>query len=238
MHGALAARGRAGGLSYALGAVTAMALTVTHPAHAVVSPGIARTTEQLVALNAVTGWILSLGLVAAPALAGLLLGLASPGAVYAAGAACLTVAALLVDRSATSCLRSRGRMAPPAYCGSWRRGRACSARSGASREVVMIFTATFLMVGAFDVLAVALAVGTLDIGGSGAGYLTAMHGAGAVAGAILSFALCARTRLVPVIVGASLLAAFSFLSLGLSTTVAVAFGVAAVCGGSAAASWR
>ena len=48
--------------SYALGAVTAMALTVTHPAHAVVSPGIVRTTEQLVALNAVTGWILSLGL--------------------------------------------------------------------------------------------------------------------------------------------------------------------------------
>ena len=83
-------------MSYALGAVTAMALTVTHPAHAVVSPGIARTTEQLVALNAVTGWILSLGLVAAPALAGLLLGLASPGAVYAAGAACLAVAALLV----------------------------------------------------------------------------------------------------------------------------------------------
>ena len=42
-------------VSYALGAVTAMALAVTHPAHAVVSPGIARTTEQLVALNAVTG---------------------------------------------------------------------------------------------------------------------------------------------------------------------------------------
>ena len=58
------------GIVYALGALTAMALTVTHPAHAVVSPGVARATEQLVALNAVTGWILSVGLVAAPALAG------------------------------------------------------------------------------------------------------------------------------------------------------------------------
>ena len=34
------------------------------------------------------------------------------------------------------------------------------------------------------VLAVVLAVGTLDLGGSGAGYLTATHGAGAALGAI------------------------------------------------------
>ena len=39
-----------------LGAATATLLTVTHPAHAMMSPAIARTTEQLVALNAVTGW--------------------------------------------------------------------------------------------------------------------------------------------------------------------------------------
>ena len=59
-------------LVYVLGAFTApaMTLTVTHPAHAVVSPGLSRTTEQLVALNAVSGWVLSLGLVVAPALAG------------------------------------------------------------------------------------------------------------------------------------------------------------------------
>src|SRR4029079_16022632 len=76
-------------VSYVLGAATATALVVTHPAHAVVSPGIARSTEQLVALNAVTGWILSLGLVLAPALAGLVLATSSPGTVYAAGAVCL-----------------------------------------------------------------------------------------------------------------------------------------------------
>jgi len=217
---------------YVLGAVTAMALAVTHPAHAVVSPGIARTTEQLVALNAVTGWILSVGLAAAPALAGLILGISSPGAVYASGAVCLAAAALLVvplralvpplareeDASASGALREL------------EEGARVLARSGPSREVVIVLTATFLMVGAFDVLAVALAVGTLGMGGSGAGYLTAMHGAGAVAGAVLSFALVGRSRLVPVIVGAALLAAFSFLLLGLSTTVAVAFGVAAVSG--------
>jgi len=83
-------------VSYALGALTAMGLVMTHPAHAVVSPGIARTTEQLVALNAVTGWILSIGLVLAPACAGLILAVSTPGAVYAAGAACVVLAAILV----------------------------------------------------------------------------------------------------------------------------------------------
>jgi hypothetical protein len=86
------------------------------------------------------------------------------------------------------------------------------------------------MIGAFDVLAVVLAIGTLDIGGSGAGYLTATHGAGAVIGALLSLVLVARTRLVPVMVGAALLAAAAFLALGIETTLAVAFAVAAVSG--------
>ena len=49
-----------------------------------------------------------------------------------------------------------------------------------------MLAATFLMVGAFDVLVVVLAVGTLDIGESGAGYLAAAHGAGAVLGLEIS----------------------------------------------------
>jgi MFS family permease len=218
--------------TYVLGALTAMALTVTHPAHAVVSPGIARTTEQLVALNAVTGWILSIGLVVAPAAAGLILALSEPGAVYAAGAGCLFVAAALVVP-----LRDLvPPLAPEAADNSQRavrqleEGARMLARSSASREVVIVLTATFLMIGAFDVLAVVLALGPLGIGGSGAGYLTAMHGAGAVAGALASFALVGRARLVPVMIGAGLLAASAFLLLGLETSILVAFVAAAVSG--------
>jgi hypothetical protein len=104
------------------------------------------------------------------------------------------------------------------------------ARSSASREVVIVLVATFLMIGAFDVLAVVLALGSLGIGGSGAGYLTATHGAGAVAGALASFALVGRARLVPVMIGAALLAAIAFLLLGIETSILVAFVVAAVSG--------
>ena len=219
-------------VTYALGALTAMLLVVAHPAHAVVSPGIARTAEQLVALNAITGWILSIGLVLAPAGAGLILAIGSPGAVYAAGSGCLVIATLLVAR-----LRD---LVPPllddtdtSRGGALRQlheGARTLARSSESKEVIIVIGATFLMVGAFDVLVVVLAVGSLDLGGSGAGYLTAAHGAGAVFGAVASLALVGRARLVPVMVGASLTAACAFVLLGLQISVVVAFVVAAITG--------
>ncbi len=219
-------------VTYSLGALTAMLLVVTHPAHAVVSPGIARTAEQLVALNAITGWILSIGLVLAPASAGLILAVASPGAVYTAGSVCLVVATWLVAPL-------RDLVPPLAHDadalggGALRRvhdGARALARSSAPREVVIVLGATFLMIGAFDVLVVVLAVGSLGLGGSGAGYLTAAHGAGAVLGAITSLALVGRARLVPVMLGAALVAAGAFVLLGLEISVVVAFVVAAVTG--------
>jgi MFS family permease len=224
--------GAPAGITYTLAALTTMALTVTLPAHAVISPGIARTTEQLVAFNAVTGWILSLGLVAAPALAGLMLALASPGAVYVAGAVCLAAAALLVLplRSLAPPLPVDEGLPAAGMARQLEQGAVALSRSSASREVVIVFAATFLMIGAFDVLAVALALGTLDIGGSGAGYLTAMHGAGAVVGAACSYLLIGRSRLVPVILGAALVVALAFALLGLRTTLVLAFAVAAVSG--------
>lgn len=219
-------------VSYALGALTAMALVVTHPAHAVVSPGIARTTEQLVALNAVTGWILSIGLVLAPACAGLILAVATPGAVYAAGATCVVVAALLVV-PLRDLVRPLVRDEEASAAGAFRQldeGARALAQASAPREVVVVLAATFLMVGAFDVLVVVLAVGSLGIGDSGAGYLTAAHGAGAVVGAVTSLALVGRSRIVPVMLGAAVLGAAAFIVLGFAITVGVAFAVAVVTG--------
>jgi hypothetical protein len=219
-------------LVYALAALTAMLLTVTHPAHAVASPGLVRTTEQLVAVNAVTGWVLSAGLVLAPALAGLILAVSSPGAVYAAGAACLGIAAAAVLPLA--------RLVPPlaqtaaegiaASIGRLREGARAFVATSAPREVVIVLVATFMMVGAFDVLAVTLALGALGIGGSGAGYLNAAHGAGAVAGAAASLGLAGRARLVPVLIAAAIAGGAGFVALGLATSLALAFFVAAVAG--------
>lgn len=217
---------------YTLAALTAMLLTVTHPAHAVASSGLARTTEQLVALNAATGWVLSVGLVVAPALAGVILGVSSPGSVYAAGAACLFLAAMLV--------LPLSRLVPPlpdaageGFRSAPRRlheGARALVHADASREVVVVLAATYVMVGAFDVLAVALALGPLGLGGSGVGYLTATHGAGAVLGAAVSFVLVGRARLMPAILTAAGFVGIAFLTLGLATSLLVAFVVAAVAG--------
>jgi MFS family permease len=206
---------------YMLGAATATVLTVTHPAHAVMSPAIARTTEQLVALNAVTGWILSVGLVAAPALAGLILSVASPGAVYAAGALCLVAAATLVFPLRT--------LAPPAArsTGDASRleavrelGEATRAivRGGPVTEVMLLLVATFVTVGAFDVLAVTLAVGVLDLGGSGAAYLTALYG------------LAGRERIVPILLPTTCAGGAVFIVLGLAISLGPAL-AAALLGG-------
>lgn len=219
-------------LVYLFAALTAIALTIAHPAYAVVSPALAHTTEQLVALNAVTGWVLSIGLVLGPALAGAILAFSTPGVVYLAGAVALAVSTLLVlplhdlvpplQKSGTEDVFSTLR-------GLAQGGRAL-VQASASWEVVLVLAAAFATVGALDVLLVRLAIGPLDMGGSGAGYLSAAHGGGAVAGAAVSLGLLGRPRLVPVLIGAALLGGAGFVLLGLVTTVVVAFLVAAVSG--------
>jgi MFS family permease len=219
-------------LVYSLAALAAIVLTVTHPAHAVASTGLARTTEQLVALNAITNWVLSIGLVAAPAGAGVLLAVSSPGVVYAAGAGCLAVAAGLVlplGRLVPSLPEVEGEGVAAAVRRLHDGGRAL-ARADAPREVVVVLAATFVMVGALDVIAVLLALGPLGLGGSGAGYLTAAHGAGALAGAAVSMGIIGRGRLVPVVLAAAAVAGVAFFALALATSVALAFLVVAVVG--------
>ena len=218
---------------YAFGAATATLLTVTHSAHAVMSPAIARTTEQLVALNAITGWILSVGLVAAPALAGLILAIASPGAVYAAGALCLVAAAVLVLPLRGLLLpvaQSADRASRPSAAGELKEAVGAIARGGPATEVMLVLGATFVTVGAFDVLAVVLAVGVLDLGGSGAAYLTALYGAGSVLGTAASFWLVGRARIVPVLLPATFAGGAVFIVLGVATSLAAALIVAVLAG--------
>jgi MFS family permease len=219
-------------LVYFFAALTAIALTFAHPAYAVVSPGLAHTTEQLVALNAVTGWVLSIGLVLGPAFAGVILAVSTPGVVYLAGAVALAISTVLVlplRDLAPPLLTERSEGFVKTLRGLAQGGRAL-VHASASWEVVLVLGAAFATVGALDVLLVRLAIGPLDMGGSGAGYLSAAHGAGAVLGAAVTLGLVGRPHLVPVLIGAGVLGGAGFVLLGLVTTVAVAFLVAAVSG--------
>ena len=118
-----------------------------------------------------------------------------------------------LDRDAGVRIRSGGRdhrgarralaADPPLLRGTARRPR------GASRACAhAALGAQYVVVGAFDVLAVVLAIDVLGLGDSGAGYLNAAFGAGAVIGAVATVALIGARRLAPpLLAGAALLGA-------------------------------
>jgi MFS family permease len=221
-------------LVYALGAVTATAITVTHPSHAVVSPGIAHTPEALIALNAVSGWVWSLALIVAPAATGLLLAVSSPGGVFAAGTACLAFSAVLVFplRDVVPPLPRGDEPAVASSAEKLLEGIRALGGGSATGDVMIVLASTYLMVGAFDVLAVVLAVDVHDMGGSGAGYLNALHGGGALIGAVVSLVVLARGRVMPVLIAAALAGAVAFVVLGTYASLAVAFLAVALAGAS------
>ena len=89
--------GRSEVLIFALAGVAGISSTLFRPGMQAILPSLARTPEELIASNGATSTIESLGTLAGPLLAGVLVSVADPGTVFAvAGGALLAAAALLV----------------------------------------------------------------------------------------------------------------------------------------------
>ena len=108
--------------------VASTAVAATRPAQAVLLPALVHGPEQLTAMNVVTGWIESVGIVAAGAIAGALLAVGGAGAVFATCAGLGAGAGLLVATVRTRPLaiadagrvpRARSRMSSLGFA-SWR----------------------------------------------------------------------------------------------------------------------
>lgn len=215
---------------FVLAALAASATTITRPAHAVLVPALVRGLDELTSVNVVLGWIESISLLAAPAIAGVLLAVSVPGTVFAVMAAVALAAAALVA----------GVAGPPqdAGAGGPDESPLADALAGLrtvrddaqARLLVGVLGVQFVVIGALDVLFVVLAIDVLALGDAGAGYLGAAFGAGGVIGIAVTVRLIGRARLAPALVVASLVWSLALLALGLWQATLAAFALLAVAG--------
>jgi hypothetical protein len=187
-------------LAYALAAVAATAVTITRPTQSALVPALARSPDELTATNVVSGWIESLSVLLAPALTGVILGFSGPGTVFAVMAAVALASGVLVGG-----VRGPG---APVLTGDARPMAEITAGFRVLKEepgprlLVGLLAAQFVAIGALDVLYVVLAIGVLELGQSGAGYLNAAFGAGGVLGIGATVLLVGRRRLLgPLVAG-------------------------------------
>jgi Cyclic nucleotide-binding domain/Transmembrane secretion effector len=169
----------------------------------------------------------------APAITGVLLAVSSPGMVFVAG----TGAALLAGYACARVARGRPAVAAApeeSVVGGTLAELAAGIRAAggtpASRLLVLLIAAQDVVLGAFDVLAVILAIETLGMGGAGAGYLNAAFGVGAVVGAAAAVTLIGRPRLSPPLIAGAVITGLSFVLLGAFPTVLGALLLLALAG--------
>jgi cyclic nucleotide-binding protein/MFS transporter len=222
--GATAAVLLAGGrpvVAYAFAAVAATAVTVTRPAQAVLLPALARSPEELTAANVTAGWIESLSILVAPAVAGLLLSVGGAGTVFAVMAAAAAVAWILVAGVAGP--------GPAGASADARLALQAVAERG-PRALVWLLGVEAVALGALDVLCVVLAIGVLHRGDGTPAYLNAAFGAGGVIGVAATVALVGRRRLAPALLGALLLWSVAFAGIAAKPTIGSAFALLVLAG--------
>lgn len=213
-------------LVYALAATAATTVTFTRPAQSALLPGLARSPEELTSANVASSWIESAGIFLAPAAAGLLLGVSGPATVFAVMAAVAALGGLLTV-GLPGPAPSPESAAPIEETVA---GFRLVAHDPSSRTLVGLLGAQFVVIGALDVLCVVLALGVLDLGESGAGYLNAAFGLGGVLGVAATATLVGRARLAPPLLAGVAVWSLSLWVLGARATTIGAFVLLAAAG--------
>ena len=180
---ALAAFADSEGGVFACAALFGISSTLTRPTLQALLPSLTRTPEELVAANAATSTIESVGTLVGPLVAGVLVAQARVGFTFGVAAAVLAVGVWLIlgvrseGPATTGGAAARGRLGF-----AWRTVRE---QPGASVVVTLMVAQAFVR-GCLNVLIVVAAFRLLDRGGGTVGVLTAAIGAGGVIGAVVS----------------------------------------------------
>ena len=180
---------------YALSVAAAIAQTPVRSAQAALMPSLARTPEELTAANAVVSTIESLAVFVGPAIAGLLLAVASTGTVFALNAAMLVVSTAYLVAIRAPQVSRRPEVEATTVLSEALAGFRAIVREPAMRVIVGFFTAQTFVAGALQVYMVVIALELLDIGNAGVGYLNSAVGVGALVGGIVALSLTGARRL-------------------------------------------
>jgi MFS family permease len=166
----------------ACAALVGISSTLIRPTLQALLPSLTRTPEELVAANAATSTVESLGTLIGPLVAGVLVEQARVGVTFAVAAAVLTLGVILILRVRPE-RASIGRAAAPGRPAfAW---RTVLQHPGAPVVVTLMVAQAFVR-GCLNVLIVVAAFELLGGAGGTVGLLTAAIGAGGVIGAIAS----------------------------------------------------
>ena len=183
---------------FAFAAAHAVVSTLCRPAVAALTPSLATTPQQLVAVNGISLTVEGLGTLVGPLIAGVIVATADAGVVFVLGAIAYLASAL-----ALAAIRVEGRLrfANHRTRSELTAGIRLVAREPQPRLIVALFFAQTLVRGALNVLIVVVAFRLLHAGGGWVGFLSAAVGAGVLVGGFGSLALTGRRLAVPFAVG-------------------------------------
>jgi MFS family permease len=216
---------------YGLSIAATIATTPFRSSQAALTPTLAQTPEELTAANAVASGIESVAVFAGPALAGVLLSVASTGLVFTMTALLIVVSALFLVL-----IQVGARERPPheldasTIAAERLAGFTTLGRNASLRVMIALLTAQTAMFGALQVFLVVLALQLLDLGDAGVGYLNAAIGIGAFVGAVASLSLTGARRLSPAFLIGLVVTGLPLMVIGLWQEVAVAVIALAVIG--------
>lgn len=181
---------------YLIAPLDALLAVLHRPTHMALMPSLARSPEELVAANVASSTLEAIGILAGPAIGGLLLATDQAALTFAVPAAAFGVATGIVvgirpgpqlrrvaERAGTLSVLLAGVRALAAY--------------PHAALLLSLFGAQTLVRGLLSVLLVVASVDLLGLGEEGVGYLNAAVGAGGLMGALTAMVLVGRARLAP-----------------------------------------
>ena len=217
---------------YILAVAATIVTTPFRSAQAALTPSLARSPSELTAANAVASAIDSLALFIGPAIAGLLLAVASTGLVFALTALLLAFSVifiLLIRVEPTE--RRKGEVEASTILSEAFAGFRAIGTHPSLRVMTGLIAAQTAVAGAVQVFIVVVAIDLLDFGKSGVGFLNASIGVGAFIGAVAALSLTGARRLSPAFMIGVALWGIPLIALGLWPEALVAlllFGVIGV----------